>query len=216
MTEAEWDACADPRPMLKSLGWKASERKLRLFAVACCRRIWHLLADERSRKAIQVAERFADGEATRKERAKADKDNAWVWTENEKSPRQYGLATAVGYCVSAGLRNGEALMCEIDQMSRFLSDDLPPPAQAVLLREVFGPPLFRPMTIDPAWLAWNSGAVRKMARAIYDDRRFADLPILADALEDAGCADAATLGHCRGGGEHVRGCWVVDLLLGKS
>jgi hypothetical protein len=89
-------------------------------------------------------------------------------------------------------------------------------ASACLLRDLIGNP-FRPVpTIDPAWLAWNGGAVRKMAQAIYDGRRFADLPVLADALEDAGCADAAILGHCRGPGVHVRGCWVVDLLLGKA
>jgi hypothetical protein len=74
----------------------------------------------------------------------------------------------------------------------------------------------RPFTADPSWLAWNDGTVAKLAAAIYDERRFADLPILADALEDAGCADAAVLAHCRGGGEHVRGCWVVDLLTGRQ
>ena len=67
-----------------------------------------------------------------------------------------------------------------------------------------------------SWLAWNDGAIRKMAQVIYDDRAFDRLPLLADALDDAGCTDAAILGHCRGGGEHVRGCWVVDLLLGKQ
>jgi hypothetical protein len=87
--------------------------------------------------------------------------------------------------------------------------------QSHILRDIFGNP-FRPATIDSAWLAWNGGAVRKMAAAIYDGRSFADLPVLADALEDAGCADAAMLAHCRGPGEHVRGCWVVDLLLGKA
>jgi hypothetical protein len=87
-------------------------------------------------------------------------------------------------------------------------------------------------TPSPSWLQWNDGTVLKIAQSIYggagfaelpilsgdhqDARRFADLPILADALEDAGCADAAILEHCRSGGEHVRGCWVVDLLLGKS
>jgi hypothetical protein len=89
------------------------------------------------------------------------------------------------------------------------------PIQAGLLHEIFGNP-FRPAALDPSWLAWHDGAVRKMARAIYDERRFADLPILADALEDAGCAEAAILAHCREPGEHVRGCWVVDLLLGKA
>src|SRR4051812_38842799 len=69
---------------------------------------------------------------------------------------------------------------------------------------------------DPAWLTWNHGTVPAIARHVYDDRAFHDLPILADALEDAGCTNADLLAHCRGGGEHVRGCWVVDLLLGKS
>jgi hypothetical protein len=55
-----------------------------------------------------------------------------------------------------------------------------------------------------------------MARRIYDERAFHDLPILADALEEAGCTDAEILAHCRSSGEHVRGCWVVDLVLGKT
>jgi hypothetical protein len=87
--------------------------------------------------------------------------------------------------------------------------------QAALLRCIFGNP-FRLAALDPAWLAWNDGCAPKLAAAIYDGRRFADLPILADALEDAGCCDAAILAHCRAPGEHVRGCWVVDLLTGRQ
>ena len=87
--------------------------------------------------------------------------------------------------------------------------------QARLLRDIVGSP-FRLHSIAPAWLAWNDGAIRKMVQAIYDTRAFDRLPLLADALEDAGCTDADLLGHCRGPGPHVRGCWVVDLLLGKS
>jgi hypothetical protein len=85
--------------------------------------------------------------------------------------------------------------------------------QWTLLCDIFGPP---PVSLDPAWLAWNGGTVPAIARRVYDDRAFHDLPILADALEDAGCADPDVLAHCRGGGEHVRGCWVVDLILGKT
>ena len=70
--------------------------------------------------------------------------------------------------------------------------------------------------MDPAWLAWNGGTVRKLAEAIYDERAFDRLPVLADALEEAGCADEGVLRHCRGGGPHVRGCWVIDLILGKE
>jgi hypothetical protein len=80
---------------------------------------------------------------------------------------------------------------------------------------VLGNP-FRPVAFDPAWLAWNDGAVAKRAQAIYDDRGFDRLPLLADALEDSGCTEAEILAHCRGPGPHVRGCWVVDLLLGKG
>ena len=87
--------------------------------------------------------------------------------------------------------------------------------QVSSLRDIFNP--FRtPPSVLPSWLAWNDGAVRKMAQVIYDDRAFDRLPILADALEDAGCDNADILAHCRGPGPHVRGCWVVDLLLGKT
>src|SRR5262249_12032196 len=87
--------------------------------------------------------------------------------------------------------------------------------QAVMLRCIFGNP-FRSVSINRAWLAWNDGTVLKIAQAIYDEGASERLPILADALEDAGCDNADILAHCRGEGPHVRGCWVVDLLLGKS
>jgi hypothetical protein len=104
---------------------------------------------------------------------------------------------------------------------RYVQEAMPeasdlPAWQRWLFHELSGPCLFRPVPIDRSCLAWNGGAVRKMAQRIYDDRRFADLPVLADALEDADCGDAAILAHCRGPGEHVRGCWVVDLLTGRQ
>ena len=88
-------------------------------------------------------------------------------------------------------------------------------AQACIVRDIFGNP-FCPVIVDPTWLARQEAAVARIAQTIYDERRFADMPILADALEEAGCTDADILNHCRQPGEHVRGCWVVDLLLGKS
>jgi hypothetical protein len=88
-------------------------------------------------------------------------------------------------------------------------------AEADLVRDIFGNP-FRPSYLDPAWLAWRGGVIPKLARTIYDERCFTDLPILADALQEAGCTDPDILGHCRGPGPHVRGCWVLDLLLGKE
>jgi hypothetical protein len=86
---------------------------------------------------------------------------------------------------------------------------------APLLQEIFGNS-FQPVSVPRTWLSWENGSIPKLAQAIYADRTFECLPILADALEEAGCTDAAMLGHCREPGEHVRGCWVVDLLLGKE
>ena len=86
----------------------------------------------------------------------------------------------------------------------------------LVIRDILGPSPFRPTAPDPGWLAWNDGTVAKMADMIHREQRFSDLPLLADALEDAGCTVADILNHCRSKGEHVRGCWVVDLLLEKQ
>jgi hypothetical protein len=87
--------------------------------------------------------------------------------------------------------------------------------QSAILRDVVGNP-FRPAQNDGAWVWWNDRTVWKVAQATYDDRAFDRLPILADALEEAGCTEQAILDHCRGPGPHARGCWVLDLLLGKA
>jgi hypothetical protein len=85
--------------------------------------------------------------------------------------------------------------------------------QCRLLRDILGPPC-RTWRVDRAWLTWGRGVIGALAGAIYERHRFGELPVLADALEDAGCVDADVLAHCRDEGMHVRGCWVVDGLLG--
>jgi hypothetical protein len=86
-----------------------------------------------------------------------------------------------------------------------------------LLRDLFGPLPFRDVRIDPAWFAWNEGVVGKLAASIYEDRAFEQMPILADALEEAGCGNKEMLTHFRQQGQiHVRGCWLLDLLLQKG
>jgi hypothetical protein len=88
-------------------------------------------------------------------------------------------------------------------------------AQAALVRDLFSP--FRPPpTIAPSVLTWHGGAARRVAESIYEARRFEDLPVLADLLEEAGCTDADLLGHLRGPGPHVLGCWALDSVLGKA
>jgi hypothetical protein len=98
---------------------------------------------------------------------------------------------------------------------RYAARDVERVRQAALAQDVFGAP-FLPAQPEAFWLRWNDGCVGKIAQSIYDERRFQEIPILADALEDAGCDDEDILTHCRRPGRHVRGCWVIDLLLGKS
>ncbi len=93
------------------------------------------------------------------------------------------------------------------------NDDL---IHRTLLRDIVGPLPFRDIPVDSAWITRNDRTVSRLAESIYTDRTFDHLPILADALEDAGCDNADLLAHCRGPGPHVRGCWVVDLILGKT
>ena len=85
-------------------------------------------------------------------------------------------------------------------------------SSVALLRDILGNP-FRPVALDPEW---RTSTVVALAQGIYEERAFDRLPILADALQDAGCENEDILNHCRSKGPHVRGCWVVDLLLGNE
>jgi hypothetical protein len=227
MTETEWLTCGDLEPMFGQLSSALSERKLRLFGVACCRRISQLLVGEHNRAAVEVAERFADGLAGARELrdAQAAAKEEWEHTWAGDDVRAYPQAENPGEwvaCEQAELAATEAAdhsavsvgdhTAGFDETSwdaAFVSERA---AQSSLLREIVGNP-FRPVSLDSSWL---TRSVRVVAQAIYDERRFEDLPILADALEDVGCADADILSHCRSTGPHVRGCWAVDLLLGKQ
>jgi hypothetical protein len=86
------------------------------------------------------------------------------------------------------------------------------PKHCQFLRDIFGNPC-RQVTFDPAW---RTPAVVALARTMYDERQFGEMPFLGDALEEAGCISDQILSHCRGPGPHVRGCWVIDLILGKE
>ncbi|MBY0522819.1 MAG: hypothetical protein K2R98_05455 [Gemmataceae bacterium] len=227
LTEATWLECGDPFPMLHHLArttW--SGRKFRLFAVACCRRIWHLIDADYAREAVDFAERLADGEASEEEaHARCQAMFARVYGAEPKS------SNAVCACCDASAtavegRNewdaaffaGKAACAAAagnysDSIPRWNESDLDEARnQSDLLRCIFGNP-FRPAVINPQW---STSTVLNLATAIYEERAFDRLPILGDALEDVGCADAHVLLHCRQGGEHVKGCWVVDSLLGND
>jgi hypothetical protein len=220
MTESEWLACADPEPMLKFLEGRASARKRRLFAAACVRRVWRLLRDRLSCNAVEVGERFVDGLADERDIEGARKMD-WRPHGRERGVF-YAAITAADY-IAWGRWNGSAddAVYAIRYAAEAEGWTAPAPrkGQSSLLREVFGNP-FRPVALDPAW---RTPTVVSLATAAYEDRILPSgtldrqrLAILADALEDAGCTNADILDHCRGPGPHVRGCWVIDLLLGKT
>lgn len=223
MTEAEWEVCTNSYPMLRPCRKiiRYNPRKGRLFAVACCYRIRHLLTDQRSRAAVQVAEEYAEGLASQdqlrvaEEGARAANSQAFRRKERVGASGEWAaeFAAASDSWFAASRSSNFAYVAAGDPVSE------PGPeksAQADLARCIFGPLPFRPVTITPVVLDWNDATVPRIAQAFYDGRRFEDMPILADALEDAGCHDADIFDHCRRPGPHVRGCWILDLLLGKE
>jgi hypothetical protein len=216
MTEEEWLACTDPRPMLEFLGDRVSERKLRLFLCACCRDVQRhldqLFYSRETRAALQTVERFADGRADAEELREARKAAEKAASCDARKEARSDAASAVESAAALPLtllkaQKGAEYAAWQDRNRR--------PEQAGRLREVIGNP-FRLAAIDPAWLFCNEGSVRKVAEAIYADRVFGEMPFLADALEDAGCTNPDILGHCRQPGPHIRGCWVLDLLVDAS
>jgi hypothetical protein len=196
---------------------------LRLFAVSCCRCSRQLLLNKDFQHALEISIRFADEQATVVELATAyQRSNNFACglyhhSESEREIRRWAEATAVANAtrvVTSGYHIADFAKDAAWMIHRAAHRN-PNQRLAELLRDIFGNP-FRSVAVDPFWLTWNGGTVPKLAQAIYDECRFQDLPVLADALEEADCADADLLGHCRGPGPHVRGCWAVDLLLGKS
>jgi hypothetical protein len=225
VTEQEWLDCTDPTEMMYVSGeqGRLTERRDRHFSCACCRRIWHLLPDEASRTAIRVAEQYLDGLVsvelldTASRAAEIHGGSAALAAASAAFPRRElgnnGIDVA-DYAANAVVYADPHVFSE--QAERDRAGRAERSAQAGLLRDIIGNP-FRPAPrVDPTVLAWNAGTVVKLAQTIYDERRFTDLPILADALEEAGCTNADILDHCRGPGPHVRGCWVVDAILAKT
>jgi hypothetical protein len=267
MTEEEWLDCSGSciSDMLALVHGKGSERKLRLFLCACCRRIWPLLVDERSREAVETAERYADGLASEKERraawaaaqaaaailkqrpGHADKDRPGGHTTG----RRYAAASVALRCAdeadrlaapssfsSAVRRRGGTFYYPVPRVEDLAEDaadifaaedplailddralriayykarDAEFALQTDMLRDLLGNP-FRPAARDSVRL---TPKVLALAGDVYDGRAFDRMPFLADALEEAGCANADVLAHCRQSGPHVRGCWVLDLVLGR-
>jgi hypothetical protein len=229
--------------MLNFLHDKASPRKLRLFGCACCRALWPRLTEEWGRRAVEVAEDFADALAGEPERAEAEDeamvvngeatrqfsnlqagaDEAPPWWECEASRRLHWAAI---WIVKDPPAVASVLHCLHDAAGVLDRQGAPgetsPVADsrlAALAREVFGNP-FRPVAVEPSW---RSPDVAALAEAAYQERSLpagtldgARLAVLADALEDAGCTSADLLDHLRDRGPHVRSCWAVDAVTGRG
>lgn len=331
MTEAEWLAGTDPQQLLDVLT-RTSDRKLRLFACACCRQVWHLLTDARSRQAVETAERYADGEVSGEELSSASglAYRAWVAAGPASSPTADRLFPALSVTT---IRPDQDFRPQADLWVILERNGVSRTIQATMLRDIVGNP-YRPVVRYQGTNAvtvatvqgvsrylpladWLSPTVFGVAQRAYEERpgrkcelckwrgvdwgkrkndcpachgtgRIEDgtldpdtLAVLADALEEAGCANEDVLRHCRGQepwppndeekrhrlqtsgrrvlcargccfecescsakpgspilcqnclelrrlcaltqngwrplrGPHVRGCWVLDLLLGKE
>ena len=212
--------------MIGFLGAAASGRKLRLFMVACARSVLPTDPDGGMTAALEASEAFADGTITRAALGRARAALAgshsvrvgrWglLYTDHIRSlpawhaagkPTVRSASVASRTCAWSSTRR------------RFLGavgmtyPDVELGRQAGFVRDIFGNP-FRPVAFDPEW---RSEAAVALARGMYESRDFTPLPVLADALEGAGCDHPDILAHCRGPGPHARGCWVVDLVLGKA
>jgi hypothetical protein len=221
VTEAEWFAGTTPQPMVRFLLDRTADRKLRLLACALYRARWPAPADPRCEKAVAAAEAFADGRTT--------------LARMEAAGRAAGAAAAVRnadllYADTSdrpAWRAARALLAEVDaaqqttqrraqdavwRLSALAVKGVSAARRAAgceVVRDVVGNP-FRPVAFDPSW---RSSAVLDLARHIDTGRAFVLMPVLADALADAGCDDEVLLGHARGGGGHWKGCWLLDGLL---
>jgi hypothetical protein len=220
--EAEWHELKDPGLLFTCLRFVGRDRQWRLFALACCRRILHFFPTDAAKELLDLAERTVDGLATETELNTARE--AFAPTQQDGGGEEVltfarkAIAAATGgiwpdraahdalaFAHSAFLKAQQTP----DRLIKCRDESL---QQSHLLRDIFGNP-FRPIQFKQ--YVWLKPEVRTLAQEIYDNWAFGRLPELAGALRKARCRNRQILGHCLGPEPHVRGCWVLDLLLGK-
>ncbi len=243
MTEEEWASAGDPVAMCdfvreatvpfktRWLGWRSvkrfrvSDRKWRLLELACCKRLAERADHPWLRQLLPQARLFAEGrlpagawadaveQITRWLRYLCDRLADFASPAGADAARR--SATALGRLFAAS-PPGDGHVLQLT--ARAADPDNPAsefPYQILLVRDILGNP-FRPESLEPAWLRANGRIAERLAREIDECCSYEDMPILGDALEDAGCDREAILAHCREAEVHVCGCWVLDLLLGKT
>jgi hypothetical protein len=217
MTEDEWLTTVNVRRMVNSRSHSASPRKLRLYLVELFRREWRQSSTSLHEQLLDVATQFAEGEVSKKRIEQLYGEIRGVYHPMNASLLIWPDSRQMAECVDAAFQQlpyvlptekpkyatDEQFAKQVSQMHARASD----------FRDIFGNP-FRPVIFSPAWRTSTSVG---LAQTMYDARHFNAMPILADALQDAGCEDESILSHCRDEQQvHVRGCWVVDLVLGKK
>jgi hypothetical protein len=218
---------ADAATLLAAVSEQATPRQLRLFAAACCRAEWDRFTEEASRAAVQVVERCADGLASVGDldvvrpaayRARAAGDIAKMAADAAKRNPRRAAGMVIHVAGFAGVACDRRTLLELlwDAFGNTPFRGLCRPGERwrSMARDcdLFGND-FRPVLFDPSW---RTSEVRGVATVMYDTHDFKAMPVLADALEDAGCDVARILLHCRAGRRHARGCWVLDALLAKE
>jgi hypothetical protein len=246
MTEEEWLESTDPRPMVEFMEFKVSDRKFRLVACGCCRlsegifNTGQLEALDAAEMFVEGRLGTDEFRNVTKEFG-GDQPEFREALHNDQLPGREAVAKQLTSCACLHPRD-QAYPSDCAIEAALVASLLPPSKARMfrssdprpnpfghgvvylqmfeirsvpvcgLIRDIFGNP-FRPVAFDPRWRTADAVG---LARAIYEDRAFDCLPLLADALMDAGCADEQVLEHCRSEGPHVRGCWAVDLVLDKE
>lgn len=222
LTEPGWLRTLTPHSAVIELG-KGSRRQCRLFACACVRLCWDYLTEPAGRRVIEVAEAYADGRTRRRDLTACVREATvalMIRPAFSQTPSIVALGAAHWTGFAAENCFAAARVCDLTvQCLAAMADSGTAGRQAAMTRahravravmhDVFGNP-FRPVRLDPRW---RTADVLGLARGIYEDQAFDRLPLLRDALMDAGCADDQVLKHCDQP-VHVRGCWLLDRILG--
>jgi hypothetical protein len=200
---AEWESCEEPaylRDALAVLGIVVSRRKRRLIAVALARRDPPDADSPIFQRAVQYAESEAEIGHPLPDREELESELLRIGGDYFPCEAWHGIAEACLELTPRIFPQGLGFWSDWDRILRDIFRDLIPNP-------------FLPLAWKPEWF---TSTVRDLATHIYDARDFGAMPILADALQDAGCDDEQVLAHCRASKPHARGCWVVDAILGKE
>jgi len=217
MNKTEWITSSEPDELLIHIQQYSCARKMRLFCCACVRRIWYRLKDfDAARRAVEIAEAFADGNVSESELVAAQMQ-AETQMVREVDYEEWNALAAATWCASKQV-DALGIARSIAWGSAYGSseaDEIERSVQLQLLRDIFGNQ-FRSARENQQLLECRTLDMVELARQMYESRDFSAMRTLASMLDHVGCPDADSILHCSTTDLHVRGCWLIDLLLEKS